>query len=125
MVLRYSATEISEEDIADIHQQMLEEFIKTSPGLIGMVLVGIRNNENDLTVEVSCGGRRTDAYRACAAVLESILRTGSLQGSRIESPEEAKLVAKIADVLMVMAGDDPDELRDAGRMEFIPVGKKN
>lgn len=102
---------MNRDEIAEVHQQMLEEFIKSSSGLVGMVLIGIRDSEDNTAIEVQCGGRHQDVYRAASSILEAMLR-GSVSGGKIEDINEVKLVAKIADILMILGGDEPGSITE-------------
>lgn len=111
---------VSREEVESVHEEILTDFIKGAQGLIGMVLIGIREDDADTTaIEIRSGARVKDIYRACSAMLEALLEGGE-NGVRITNAEEAKAVAALADVLLMMAGDKPDDLEKVSFEELRP-----
>lgn len=97
-----------------VHREMMEGFVESSEGLTGMILVGVRDNGRTTAIEVSCGAPTRDILRCAAAILDATLRSGL---NNYDDAKEAKLVAKISDMLLQLAGDDPDEVNAHGTVE--------
>ncbi len=112
------------EEIDEVHEQMLSDFIQNAQDLEAMILIGFRNvDEGTSRLEISMGGSRQNVYRAIAGMLEALVE-GSKQG-KIANKNEAIACAKLADIFSRMAGDDPDDMEFEGSEEFVMRGKKN
>ncbi len=103
-----------------IHTSMLEDFIKEVPGAEGIILIAIRKEGGDRSVEASSACHLHDIYRSCAALLDAII-TGGEQGSPITDPQERAMVTVLYEALLDLSGDDSSSAH--GNVEAFKIGK--
>ncbi len=96
----------SPEDMDKFNEEMLRNFITKASGLSGMVLVGIREDDDHTSVEVSAGGTTHNLYQAASAILESLI-----QDNKIENEMERFMIGSVVKMLNTITGTDgPDSI---------------
>lgn len=100
----------TDEERQAAHQYILEGFIKEAPELEGMVLCGIRPTEDGkhTAVEVTSAANIKDLIRTAAAVVDAVLQAAKREGA--DEEPQAELLRFCMDLLLRIAGDDPDEI---------------
>lgn len=102
----------SAEERKKFQRKHYEDFGPEVDGLNGLILIGVKETDGGTATEVAvrCACSTNDAFRAVAAILESL---------SIRDAKEKKLCMTISKIMLCLAGDgDPNDVDTDGVEEF-------